>query len=330
MAELPNIATSNVGIIQLSDIHFSVEINFPEEKLELLFSALKNDFLNCLVVYVVVSGDIANSGKSQEYELALTFFIKLLDLLRKRYSSTQFKFVFVPGNHDCNFDLDTHVRINTIKNVNYETIGNDDSVLQMCLKIQSDFWDFYSLINNDMPNNKIYYRIIDTISDKKLCFHCFNTAWMTQENEKPGTLFFPTKHFDELKSKNEFDLNIAVLHHPLNWFNPNTLENNKKEFQNLLDDISSLQIIGHEHEHELRKTENVDRIASQTLCVSGDVFQNQENPTQSGFQTFFINLNTNKARLRRYHLKQDIYQKYSEKEIILNKKTKRVVELNTI
>lgn len=330
MAELPNIATSNVGIIQLSDIHFSVEINFPEEKLELLFSALKDDFLNCLVVYVVVSGDIANSGKSQEYELALTFFIKLLDLLRKRYSSTQFKFVFVPGNHDCNFDLDTHIRINTIKNVNYETIGNDDSVLQMCLKIQSDFWDFYSLINNDMPNNKIYYRIIDTISDKKLCFHCFNTAWMTQENEKPGTLFFPTKHFDELKSKNEFDLNIAVLHHPLNWFNPNTLENNKKEFQNLLDDISSLQIIGHEHENELRKTENLDTKNSQTICFSCDVLQNHKDPTQSGFQTVFINLNTNEVRLRRYRWKDDIYQQHSENEIILSEKTKRVVELNSL
>lgn len=330
MTELSSIATSNVGIIHLSDIHFSDKINSFREKWKLLFRALKDDFSNCLVVYIVVSGDIVDTGKASEYEVALTFFAELLEYLEKRYSSTQFRFVFVPGNHDCNFDLDAQARINAIKNINYETIGNDGSVLQTCLQIQSDFWDFYGCFISDIPNNKIYYRIIDTIADKKLCFHCFNTAWMSQEKEKPGTLFFPVKHFDELKSKNEFDLNIAVLHHPLNWFNPDTLENNKKEFQNLLDDISSLQIIGHEHENELRKTENIDRIASQTLCVSGDVLQNQENPTQSGFQTFFIKLNNNEARLRRYCWKQDLYQQYSEKEIILNKKPKRVVELNNI
>ena len=329
MIELPSIATSNVGIIHLSDIHFSDRENFLDTKWELFFRALKDDFSDCLFVYIVVSGDIANAGKELEYKVAITYFKKLLEQLKKRYSSTQFKFIFVPGNHDCNFDLDTQARKNIIKNINYETIGNDESVFQICLKTQLDFWNFYNVFNK-VPDNKIYFKIFDTIADKKLCFHCFNTAWMTQKNENPGTLFFPVKHFDELKNKNEFDLNIAVLHHPLNWFNPNAPENNKKEFQNLLDDISSLQIIGHEHENELRKTENVDRKASQTLCISGDVFQNQESPTQSGFQTFFINLNTNEVRLRRYRLEQEIYQKYSENKIILSKKTKRVVELNNM
>lgn len=327
MAELQSITTSNVGIIHLSDIHFSSESNSVQQKLELLYRALKDDFSNCLVVYVVVSGDIAKSGKSREYKVALVFFTKLLELLSKRYSSTQFKFVFVPGNHDCNFDLDTQVRINTIKNINYETIGNDDSVLKMCLQVQDDFWDFYAVYGN-APENKIYYQIVDTVKEKKLCFHCVNTAWMSQEDEKPGTLFFPAKHYDELRSIKDFDLNIAVLHHPLNWFNPNTGENNKKEVQNLLDDISSLQIIGHEHENELRKTENIDSTASQTLCSSGDVLQNQKDPKQSGFQTFLINLNTNELKLRRYRWKQDIYQQYSENKIILNKKTKRVIEVS--
>lgn len=329
MTELPSITTPNVGIIHLSDIHFSDKENIFETRWELFFRALKDDFSDCLFVYIVVSGDIANAGKKLEYKVAITYFKKLLEQLKKRYNSTQLKLIFVPGNHDCNFDLDTQARKNIIKNINYDTIGNDESVFQMCLKTQLDFWNFYNVFIK-VPDNKIYFKISDTIADKKLCFHCFNTAWMSQKNENPGTLFFPVKRFDELKNKNEFDLNIAVLHHPLNWFNPNAPDNNKKEFQNLLEDISSLQIIGHEHENELRKTENVDRIASQTVCVSGDVFQNQESTTQSGFQTFFINLNNNKVRLRRYRLEKEIYQKYSENEITLNKKTKRLVELNNM
>lgn len=329
MTELPSITTPNVGIIHLSDIHFSDKENIFETRWELFFRALKDDFSDCLFVYIVVSSDIANAGKKLEYKVAITYFKKLLEQLKKRYNSTQLKLIIVPGNHDCNFDLDTQARKNIIKNINYDTIGNDESVFQMCLKTQLDFWNFYNVFIK-VPDNKIYFKISDTIADKKLCFHCFNTAWMSQKNENPGTLFSPVKRFDELKNKNEFDLNIAVLHHPLNWFNPNTPDNNKKEFQNLLEDISSLQIIGHEHENELRKTENVDRIASQTVCVSGDVFQNQESTTQSGFQTFFINLNNNKVRLRRYRLEKEIYQKYSENEITLNKKTKRLVELNNM
>jgi len=63
MTELPSITTPNVGIIHLSDIHFSDGRNFLETKWELLFRALKDDFSSCLFVYIVVSGDIANTGK---------------------------------------------------------------------------------------------------------------------------------------------------------------------------------------------------------------------------------------------------------------------------
>ncbi len=73
MAELHNIITSNIGIIHLSDIHFSSESDFIQKKLDLLYRALKDDFSNCLVVYIVVSGDIANFGKSQEYKVAQIF-----------------------------------------------------------------------------------------------------------------------------------------------------------------------------------------------------------------------------------------------------------------
>ncbi len=325
---MSKLQTSNVGLIHLSDIHFSSKKDPLIKRGESLFRSLKDNFFNCPFVYIVVSGDIANTGKESEYQVALDFFVDLKERLEERYSSTQFKFVYIPGNHDCNFDLNKQARINATKNINYETIGEDDSVLQICLQVQSDFWDFYNLFN-DIPDDKLYYRITDTIADKKLCFHCFNTAWMTQENEKPGTLFFPAKHYDKLRRENEFDLNIAVLHHPHNWFNPKGACNNKREFQSLLDDISSLQIIGHEHENEVRKTENIDSAISQTFYVYGDILQNQENPTQSGFQTFFINLYTNKVRLERCRLEQDIYQQYSEKEIVLNQKSSRVVELNS-
>jgi hypothetical protein len=184
--------------------------------------------------------------------------------------------------------------------------------------------------NNDSPSNKIYYPIVDKVQEKNLCFHCFNTAWMSQVDEKPGTLFFPVKHFDIRESINNYDLNIAVIHHPLNWFNPDAIQNNKKEFQDLLENISSLLIIGHEHENELRKTENLDSVGSQTLCCCGDIFQNHKDLHKSGFQTFLIDLNTNELMLQRYHWQENIYQQYSEKKLNLNNKSKRIIEANRV
>lgn len=49
--------------------------------------------------FVLVSGDIANSGQATEYELALNFFETLRDRLPRRSA----RWMFVPGNHDVNW-----------------------------------------------------------------------------------------------------------------------------------------------------------------------------------------------------------------------------------
>lgn len=225
-----------IGIIHLTDIHFSDGTNTLLQKKELLFRALKDDFWGCQFIYIVVSGDIAAKGKFHEYEVARQFFNFLFTQLKNQYPSIIIKFVFVTGNHDCNFDLDTQIRRNIIKDITYESIGKDGSVFHECLKVQQNFWNFYYCFNQfKIPDDRIYYRVIDYIADKTVCFHCFNTAWMSQIDEKVGTLFFPVKHYTDFATSNNFDLNIAVLHHPLNWFNPNTTDNNKKEFQTLLE-----------------------------------------------------------------------------------------------
>jgi predicted MPP superfamily phosphohydrolase len=321
-------AEPTVGIIHLSDIHFSDEMTFSPERQELLFRALKDDFSDCLFVYLVVSGDIANTGRASEYICARAFLEKLVELLGNRYPSTQFKTVLVPGNHDCNFDLDSSLREAIVaRRIDYDTLGKDASVLEMCLAVQSEFWNFYSYFDT-VPDSKLYYRIVDRVADKGICFHCFNTAWMSNKNETPGTLFFPTKRFEEVGRKNGFDLSIAVHHHPLNWFTPDTQENNRRALQNLLGDISSLQLTGHEGENELQKTENLDRTASQVLCITGDDLQTPRNPGKSGFQTLLLNLRTIEVTLKRYRFKDLLYQEYSKKRIVLLRRTKMVVDLN--
>jgi hypothetical protein len=313
------------GIIHLSDIHFSVDAHL---RTDLFFDAIRDEFLQCGKIFLVVSGDIAKTGQASEYDGVLDFFIDIVDRLKQRYPKSKIKYILVPGNHDCNFKMDSQLRQNVIDNINYDKIGNDNSILETCLKVQSDFWDFYDLLCDDLPENKVYYPIKDNIGNKSICFHCFNTAWMSQINETPGTLFFPIKKIPKLKEISECDINISIYHHPISWFNPNTAENNKKEFQNIMDSLSSLQIIGHEHENELRQTEDLDRPDSRTLCASGEIFYNSENLDKSGFQIFVFKTDSNLFRLNRFRWKDSFYQRYtSEREYSLEKKPQRPLEL---
>ncbi len=316
----------NFGIIHLSDIHFSTEKNFIKPKFNSFFNSLKDDFQNCDHIFIVVSGDIADKGRSAEYEVAFDFFVSLSDNLKKRYVSTNIGFIFTPGNHDCNFLAEPKLRQNAILNINYDTLGSDNSVINNCIQIQSDFWNFFSLYC-EVPQNKLFYRITEEINHKKICFHCFNTSWMSQKEEKPGSLFFPIKKIPELEKTNDSDINIAVFHHPINWLTPNSVQNNRKEFQNAVDMISSLQIIGHEHENELRTSENLDIPSSKTFYANGEILQDLTNAEISGFQTFAIDVSNSNFRVSRYRWKKDIYQKYDEKEYALQRKFTRSVNL---
>jgi len=316
------------GLIHLSDIHFSSDHDFISKKYSSFFNALKDDFLGCSQIFVVVSGDIANEGLKSEYEQATNFFKQLSEDLKGRYRSVKLKFILVPGNHDCDFSLPVKSGKKEARRIDYSTIGVGSSYIDSRINLQKNFWDFYS-IYSEVPKNKIFYRIIEEINNKKICFHCFNTAWMSDINETPGHLFFPVKSVPELADQVNYDINIAVFHHPTNWLNPNTQENNKREFQNLLDNISSLQIVGHEHKNEIRQAEDLDKFDSKNISFAGDIFQDLENRQESGFQTIIITPSHNKLKLIRYRWNKTktLYQQCPQKEIFLEKTSKKALKL---
>lgn len=212
-----------IGIVHLTDLHIKDSTDL-DNKIESLCKSIQHDFLNVNHVYLVISGDIAFSGKCQEYKKAKN----VIDIIKNTLSSNRnVDVVIVPGNHDCNFDYDTQLRRNTINSVNYEILGEDNSVLDICLSVQKDFWDLWKQYK-PFPENKLCYKLVNNAGDYTVTFHCFNTAWMSSIEESPGKLFFPVKKVNG--DKGTADLSIAVYHHPVNWFTPETEPNNKREF----------------------------------------------------------------------------------------------------
>lgn len=290
-----------IALIHLTDIHFTVKSKY-EEKIHPFCQAILSVTKGIKQIFFVISGDIANSGKPEEFEVAKKFLSIVRTFLKE--DGQEINYIIVPGNHDCNFDLDTQLRVNAIKNMNYTTLGIDESVINECLKVQDSFWDFYSFYNQ-VPENKLFYVINHFVGDTKISFYCMNTSWLSEIHEKPGSIFFPVKHYNGLQ-ENDSENTFGVWHHPYNWFNPTTIENNKKEFELFTESISTTHFFGHEHQQTHYDIENKNSGIKINL-LSGDLFNNDKKPKLSGFQILIIDLTGQKGILKKFTFKENFY-----------------------
>jgi predicted MPP superfamily phosphohydrolase len=213
-------------IVQLSDIHLKKnrDDNPVLRRAEAISRAVAGERSRADICFVVVSGDTAFSGHSDEYSLASSFYKELSERLGSSLPNAKIEFIIIPGNHDCNFYSEDTVRNIMIKNLNiYEC---DDSVIEKSTSVQSAYFEFAAkfVAASGIPSG--VDRLFDTVEfefdHKAIRFHLFNSAWMSQRRENPGSLLVP---LGMIRSKlDEFDpadLCISVIHHPYNWFYPN-------------------------------------------------------------------------------------------------------------
>lgn len=94
----------SIAIVHLSDIHLSQNNNIAVLKKSEIANTICSNVKECDHTFIITSGDIAFSGKNDEYDLAIEFYGELEKKLKE--SLICFDFLFVPGNHDCNFEGD--------------------------------------------------------------------------------------------------------------------------------------------------------------------------------------------------------------------------------
>lgn len=317
-----------IGILHLTDLHLKESSNWIIDKHLEIYNAIKLTYENCGRIYIVFSGDIAFSGKENEYSLAYNFLNDLVSLLNNRYSNKVFnKIIVSPGNHDCDFDLNTQMRINVLDEMSYDKIGSDDSVVKSCLSVQDSFFNFEGKLNlNKDIETQLYTSYIDKINNKSIVFHCYNTAWMSSKNEKP-IIFYPVRNIkDNIYPLGDF--NISVFHHGQNWLKTNTTPNNRIEFKEWIIETSDIILRGHEHELEAEKTRNV-LSNDEVLDFSGVALYSNDNCiVNSGFQTIVIDLENKYGELTSYSYNESIYIKDKNREFQFNETRKRNCKYN--
>lgn len=272
-------------LLHLSDIHFKTHTDTALSQVQSVAATAISRIHSAEAVFVVVSGDIAYSGKREQYEIASAFFEELRSALAKETDSPV-HFILAPGNHDCDFSEDQSVRQALIGTV-LQKDGNNltPAIIDECVKVQRCFFEFR---NTWGPSEKslddpLWVTYPFDIGGYKVVFDCLNVSWMSQLHEEQGKLIFPVEPYEHLKSE-PAQIRIAILHHPLNWYNQATY----RPFRKFVRTLAQIVITGHEHEQNVG--ENLDVESEQSTYVEGGVLQAHDHRTPPSFNLIELDL----------------------------------------
>ena len=129
----------SLSILHFSDIHLKNGDNKIMARVEKLKRACASAIPYGNDVVILISGDIAFSGKEDEYSIASVLINSVSDYLVEQIGAN-IHFCFVPGNHDCNFASPNSVRDLLVENVTVATI--DNAIYDQMSSVQAAYYSF--------------------------------------------------------------------------------------------------------------------------------------------------------------------------------------------
>ena len=207
-------------IIHVSDIHFNGNNNSFLEKADKFFDVFKNDCFSYDLIFLIFTGDIAYSGKQDEYLQAVEFIDKIKEKVFE-YAGKDLNIIMVPGNHDCDHSTEnSKIREMLIEQILKDGSAIEESVIKECCEVQKEWFE---LSNTYRHNGREIFKdkLVDIAEflyeDYNIIFYAYNTAWLSSKEEKPGLFYFPYKYHNEDLFRHEANLTISLFHHPINW-----------------------------------------------------------------------------------------------------------------
>lgn len=232
-------------ILHLSDLHIKNKTYADDSVINPIVSSLAEmpSFDNVIIVF---SGDIAFSGKKDEYTYAKYFMGKMIKRIKERYldASQIIKTIIVPGNHDIDFKGESRARSEITKirkNNNIHDLLIDDT------NKMKNFFDFASA-NRSFTTSKLTEQIIVDFNDCKIQFNVINSAPCSilndpNDDNDQSLHYLPQEELKKLEKRQDVTTCFTVMHHGLSWFDYNTEQSLKQKIS--LD--SSILFVGHDH-----------------------------------------------------------------------------------
>lgn len=305
-----------VGILHLSDLHIQDEKCMA--RLNKLITAITYDVKQLANIYLVLSGDITNNGRKEEFEIAELFVQQITDGLKAQNRMLSVQVIAVPGNHDCCFDNEKRTRKSIINDCRKDIVEEDDYFVD-AMAIQENYWNFLNMVTNFNDQNRVSYTYeFRPHLDFSLHFHCYNTSWLTEIDEKQGGLIIPENKF--ISNKNG-EYVVSIFHHPIDWLSANTKRNNKQRFEEHIINNSNLALYGHEHDKGNSKA--VIQQNNNVVFCGAKAFDKKE-INQTGFSLYEINLSDKSIITKTFSFNGELYTVEFEDQHEIVEKSKRL------
>lgn len=295
-------------ILHLSDIHIRTPRDPILKRGSSIAAATFASLPAASHVFIVCTGDVAYSGDVEQYSLAKEFFYSIEGCIRNE-TDCPIDFIFVPGNHDCSFDKDNSARKILVGNMEKSDVPEvDESVIDICTSIQSDFFSFRDSIekNKSVVDDKLWRESSYEVEGKIISFECFNISWVSKIREDIGRLYFPVERYSS-RCFEHADVRLVLMHHPLNWFSQSVY----RPFRGFVRKLANIVITGHEHEGCVGI--NTDTETDDSAYIEGCVLQSDSsNLTDSSFNVAVIDISHGQFAATRYEWDGSMYVEKEE------------------
>jgi len=294
-------------ILHLSDAHFSRKKLLPEEQVRALAAATLSIDSRPDAICIVLSGDVASSGSSTEYDVASDFLKLLHGQLENIVPHDKIRVLTVPGNHDLT---------NSVLGEAGDTLAND--VLQngrelsdakhtydILLSGQNNYWKFdddWTSSPAKTTEQKLFRRVDFSFDGLTLQFGLFNTAFLSRLHETQGRLWFPLESASGAlpRDSSADTFSVGIFHHPYGWLE----SNNAVKFRQLVEASYDFALNGHQHTPESYYANSLQ--SSQTWYSAGAALIGKDN-TESGFAVIAIDTAQRIRRLTQFSWNGELY-----------------------
>lgn len=214
--------------------------------------------------FIIFSGDIAFSGKKEEYDTALN---ELLNPILETCGLNPKRVFIVPGNHDMDREITGSLpsefqgapKVDDREIIN-EWLTNDK---KRC-NLMEPFQAFSSFVKHFTGQEQPDYSNIRewTIRGKKVAVLGLNSAWMCARNvdsnkeinDRGFVVIGEPQIHEKLKQIYEADLKIVVIHHPFDWLIDFDYAKTEEQLKKKCDFI----LYGHQHRPGIKITREID------------------------------------------------------------------------
>ena len=244
--------------VHLSDLHFGQEKHGTLPKHEAVRKALLRDVKLLMekrgaATRVLVTGDVAFSGKTEEFEVAA----KWLDELTKACGCDETDISTIPGNHDCDWtaiSASAKLLYGLLRSGSAETaqaqlhdITKDGESASLFLPKLKAYRKFASAYGCDFTSARkpFWVREVELPAGVRLRLYGLTSVQVSNDEDALGKMVLGRDQFVFEEEDNV--IAVAMLHHPLTWYV------DKDEAEKFLCNRAKVIMTGHEHALNVRK-----------------------------------------------------------------------------